>query len=213
MVARCGCRPGLRLPVLSGDSFLVCVGAKRLHRGCRSRRRQCRPAVQSTLSRRFPCVRARSGPPKGHTDRPRPAVIVIHGGGWIEGDKSSFDVQRTPGNIIDFAAAGFVAATVNYRLSREAPFPAGLHDCQAAVRWMRAHAREGVSPRPEPHRGVRKLSRRSSGPLAGTARALRAVSTNGADRFPRNRAGSRPSSATAVRSISLRSTRMGRSAR
>lgn len=80
--------------------------------------------------------------PKGHTDRPRPAVIVIHGGGWIEGDKSSFDVQRTPGNIIDFAAAGFVAASVNYRLSGEAPFPAGLHDCQAAVRWLRAHARE-----------------------------------------------------------------------
>jgi acetyl esterase/lipase len=80
--------------------------------------------------------------PKGRADRPRPAVVVIHGGGWIEGDKSSFDVQRTPGNIIDFAAAGFVAASVNYRLSGEAPFPAGLYDCQAAVRWLRAHARE-----------------------------------------------------------------------
>jgi acetyl esterase/lipase len=80
--------------------------------------------------------------PKGHSDRPRPAVIVIHGGGWIEGDKSSFDVQRTPGNIVDFAAAGFVAASVNYRLSGEAPFPAGLYDCQAAVRWLRAHASE-----------------------------------------------------------------------
>ncbi|HEX4072587.1 MAG TPA: alpha/beta hydrolase [Planctomycetaceae bacterium] len=80
--------------------------------------------------------------PKARADRPRPAVVVIHGGGWIEGDKSSFDVQRTPGNIIDFAAAGFVAASVNYRLSREAPFPAGLYDCQAAVRWLRAHAGE-----------------------------------------------------------------------
>jgi acetyl esterase/lipase len=80
--------------------------------------------------------------PKGHADRPRPAVVVIHGGGWIEGDKSSFDVQRTPGNIVDFAAAGFVAASVNYRLSGEAPFPAGLYDCQAAVRWLRGHARE-----------------------------------------------------------------------
>jgi acetyl esterase/lipase len=80
--------------------------------------------------------------PKGDTQQPRPAVVVIHGGGWIEGDKSSFDVQRTPGNIIDFAAAGFVAATINYRLSGEAPFPAGLYDCQAAVRWLRAHARD-----------------------------------------------------------------------
>jgi acetyl esterase/lipase len=80
--------------------------------------------------------------PKARADRSRPAVIVIHGGGWIEGDKSSFVSVRTPGNIIDFAAAGFVAAAVNYRLSREAPFPAGLHDCQAAVRWLRAHARD-----------------------------------------------------------------------
>jgi acetyl esterase/lipase len=80
--------------------------------------------------------------PKRDTSRPRPAIVVIHGGGWIEGDKSSFDVQRTPGNIVDFAAAGFVAASVNYRLSGEAPFPAGLHDCQAAVRWLRAHASE-----------------------------------------------------------------------
>lgn len=80
--------------------------------------------------------------PKGSSDRPRAAVVVIHGGGWIEGDKSSFVSRDTPGNIVDFAAAGFVAAAVNYRLSREAPFPAALHDCQAAVRWLRAHAAE-----------------------------------------------------------------------
>lgn len=79
---------------------------------------------------------------KEPASRPRPAVVVIHGGGWIEGDKSSFDVRRTPGNIVDFAAAGFVAASVNYRLSREAPFPAGLYDCQAAVRWLRRHAED-----------------------------------------------------------------------
>jgi acetyl esterase/lipase len=78
--------------------------------------------------------------PKGHADRPWPALVVIHGGGWIEGDKSSFVSPRTPGNILDFAAAGFVAAAVDYRLSREAPFPAGLYDCQAAVRWLRAHS-------------------------------------------------------------------------
>jgi acetyl esterase/lipase len=80
--------------------------------------------------------------PKGPPARPRPAVVVIHGGGWIEGDKSSFDVSTTPGNIVDFAAAGFVAAAVNYRLSREAEYPAGLHDCQAAIRWLRRHADE-----------------------------------------------------------------------
>jgi acetyl esterase/lipase len=79
---------------------------------------------------------------KRPADRLRPAVVVIHGGGWIEGDKSSFVVPRTPGNILEFAAAGFVAAAVNYRLSREAPYPAGLHDCQTAVRWLRLHAKD-----------------------------------------------------------------------
>jgi acetyl esterase/lipase len=80
--------------------------------------------------------------PKAGTNRPRPVVVVIHGGGWIEGDKSSFVVPQTPGNILEFAAAGFVAAAVNYRLSREAPYPAGLHDCQTAVRWLRQHAHD-----------------------------------------------------------------------
>lgn len=76
--------------------------------------------------------------------RPRPAIVVIHGGGWIEGDKSSFSTpsRPIPGNIIDFAKLGFVAVTINYRLAREAPFPAGLVDCQCAVRWLRAHAKE-----------------------------------------------------------------------
>jgi acetyl esterase/lipase len=76
--------------------------------------------------------------------KPRPGIVVIHGGGWLEGDKSSFTLRKygTPGNIEDFAALGFVAVTINYRLSGEAPFPAALEDCQCAVRWLRAHARD-----------------------------------------------------------------------
>jgi acetyl esterase/lipase len=76
--------------------------------------------------------------------KPRPAILVIHGGGWVEGDKSSFatTTNRVPGNIIDFAKLGFVGVGVNYRLSGEAPFPAGLDDCRCAVRWLRAHAAE-----------------------------------------------------------------------
>jgi acetyl esterase/lipase len=76
--------------------------------------------------------------------RPRPGIVIIHGGGWIEGDKSSFASREheVPGNIVDFAALGFVAATINYRLSGEAPFPAALEDCKTAVRWLRAHARD-----------------------------------------------------------------------
>jgi len=75
---------------------------------------------------------------------PSPGIVVIHGGGWIEGDKSSFasNEHGVPGNIEDFAAVGFVAVTINYRLSGDAPFPAALEDCKCAVRWLRAHANE-----------------------------------------------------------------------
>lgn len=73
-----------------------------------------------------------------------PAIVVIHGGGWLEGDKSSFSSldRAPPGNIIDFARLGFVAVTINYRLSGEARFPAALEDCQCAVRWLRSRADE-----------------------------------------------------------------------
>jgi acetyl esterase/lipase len=75
---------------------------------------------------------------------PRPGIVVIHGGGWLEGDKSSFASREhgVPGNIVDFAALGFVAVAINYRLSGEAPFPAALEDCKNAVRSLRAHARD-----------------------------------------------------------------------
>ncbi|MEX2285876.1 MAG: alpha/beta hydrolase [Planctomycetaceae bacterium] len=82
--------------------------------------------------------------PREKPNKPRAAIVVIHGGGWIEGDKSSFSVRekRMPGNIIDFARLGFVAVTINYRLSGEAAYPAALDDCRCAVRWLRAHADE-----------------------------------------------------------------------
>jgi acetyl esterase/lipase len=81
---------------------------------------------------------------KDYAGKPRPAIVIIHGGGWLEGDKSSFSTpnNRPPGNIIDFAQLGFVAMTINYRLSGQAPFPAALHDCKCAVRWLRANAKK-----------------------------------------------------------------------
>ncbi len=81
---------------------------------------------------------------KDNGGKPRPGIVVIHGGGWIEGDKSSFASRKhgVPGNIEDFAQLGFVAATINYRMSGEVPYPAALEDCQCAVRWLRAHAKD-----------------------------------------------------------------------
>jgi acetyl esterase/lipase len=67
----------------------------------------------------------------------RPAIVMIHGGGWIEGDKSSFDHY-----CIEYAQQGYFCATINYRLSSIAPFPAAVEDCKCAVRWLRAHAAE-----------------------------------------------------------------------
>ena len=71
----------------------------------------------------------------------RPTIVVIHGGGWVEGSRSSFSgVNRNqPGHIETFAAAGFVAVTIDYRMSREATWPAAWDDCRAAIDWLRDH--------------------------------------------------------------------------
>jgi len=62
-----------------------------------------------------------------------PLVVWIHGGGWEAGNKSD-----CPGML--FAEHGFVVASVEYRFSKAAVFPAQIYDCKAAVRYLRAHA-------------------------------------------------------------------------
>ena len=65
---------------------------------------------------------------------PVPLVIWIHGGAWQGGSK-----ERPKG--VPFLSRGYALASVNYRLSQNATFPAQLEDCKAAVRWLRANAR------------------------------------------------------------------------
>jgi acetyl esterase/lipase len=73
---------------------------------------------------------------------PIPVVIVIHGGAFAIGDKT--DEPRIVAAVND---AGWAAATINYRLSGEARFPAGVQDAEASVRWLRAHAAQyGLDP-------------------------------------------------------------------
>jgi acetyl esterase/lipase len=110
-----------------------------------------RPPSNVTIRRN---LRYREGPserwrldlaePSMPGEKARPVIVVIHGGGWLEGDKSSFTTRDfgVPGNIEDFAKLGFVAVTIKYRLSKVAPFPAALEDCKCAVRWLRAHAKD-----------------------------------------------------------------------
>lgn len=74
--------------------------------------------------------------------RDRPAVVIIHGGGWRMGDKQLFADQ---GNQL--AQRGFVAFSVNYRLAPANPYPAAVDDVEAAVEWVRKHAKDyGVDP-------------------------------------------------------------------
>ena len=66
---------------------------------------------------------------------PFPVVVWIHGGGWAGGDKRPCEAERE-------AARGYAVASINYRLSRTARFPAQIYDVKAAIRWLRAHATE-----------------------------------------------------------------------
>jgi acetyl esterase/lipase len=78
-------------------------------------------------------------PPKPK-ETPRPAIVFIHGGGWATGDArhaASFD--NFPATLAALAAKGYVVASVNYRLSGEAHYPAAVQDVKSALRWLRAH--------------------------------------------------------------------------
>lgn len=83
---------------------------------------------------------------KGHTRQkldlylPRegknlPLIINIHGGAFRGGSKEA-------GVPVDYLARGYAVASINYRLSQQAVFPAQIEDCKTAVRWLRAHATE-----------------------------------------------------------------------
>jgi len=73
--------------------------------------------------------------PKARPDGPRPVVIFVHGGGWLDG---SHRVNRPV--AMSLAKKGFAGIAVEYRLGREARFPAAVWDVKAAVRWVRKHA-------------------------------------------------------------------------
>ncbi len=65
----------------------------------------------------------------------RPAILLLHGGGWMNGDRS-----QLRGYGIQLARYGFVCVCSEYRLSGESAWPAQAHDVKAALRWLRANA-------------------------------------------------------------------------
>ncbi len=66
---------------------------------------------------------------------PFPVVLYVHGGAWLEGDRG----EAAP-IAPRLASRGYVVASIDYRLSGAARFPAQIQDAKAAVRWLRAHA-------------------------------------------------------------------------
>jgi acetyl esterase/lipase len=100
---------------------------------------------------------------------PHPAIVLYFGGGWQNG---------RPGICANLAQAlakrGYVCVVPQYRLSGEKPFPAAVHDCKAAIRWMRRNARRFKA---DPDR-IACLGGSAGGHLSGFMAA-----TNGIKRF------------------------------
>jgi acetyl esterase/lipase len=68
------------------------------------------------------------------SDHPLPVIVWVHGGAWKAGSKDNSPALR-------FLARGYAVASINYRYSTQATFPAQIEDCKAAVRWLRANAK------------------------------------------------------------------------
>ncbi len=75
--------------------------------------------------------------PANFGDKPRPALVIVHGGGWRGGSKSVDVYQKM---MVNYAQQGYVTVNINYRLIDEAEFPACIEDVKTGVRWLRAHA-------------------------------------------------------------------------
>ena len=69
------------------------------------------------------------------SDKPLPLIVWVHGGGWEAGDKAG-----NPAALL--LTQGYATASINYRYSKHAAFPAQLHDCKAAVRFLRDNAKK-----------------------------------------------------------------------
>ncbi|SVC03515.1 uncharacterized protein METZ01_LOCUS256369, partial [marine metagenome] len=77
-------------------------------------------------------------PIKSTTDKPFPVVVFIHGGGWRGGRKDG-GLNRIHGFL---KSGNYAGVSVGYRLSNEVKWPAQIHDCKAAIRWIRANAKK-----------------------------------------------------------------------
>jgi acetyl esterase/lipase len=76
--------------------------------------------------------------PKVASEKPLPVIAFIHGGGWRGGSKSG-----GIGAVMPFVATGnYFGVSIEYRFSNVAIWPAQIHDCKAAIRWIKANAKK-----------------------------------------------------------------------
>lgn len=113
---------------------------------------------------------------------PHPAILWLHGGRWGSGDKSQDDDLLT-----ELASDGFAVFSANYRLIKDAPYPAAVEDAETAVEWIRDNAADyDVDPARIGAVGVSSgaqlaglLATLGEGPLDTGARISAAVSLSG----------------------------------
>lgn len=104
-------------------------------------------AIETRLNRVFAVVGERRllmdlFIPRTASPTPRPSIVVVHGGGWLKGDKTKFRALA-----VRLAERGYVTAAIEYRLGYEAKFPAAIMDCNEATAFIRQNADEfGVDP-------------------------------------------------------------------
>ena len=68
---------------------------------------------------------------------PKPTLILIHGGGWVDGQK-----EKNVLYLLPYLSMGWAAINVEYRMARTARAPAAVEDCRCALRWAFYHAKE-----------------------------------------------------------------------
>lgn len=93
--------------------------------------------------------------PSGVSDQElRPGILIIHGGGWVKGDKGA---KREINIGTTLAKNGYVCASINYKLGKpksdtfahklNSGWPQNIHDCKTALRWMRKNSKQyGIDP-------------------------------------------------------------------
>ncbi|MGE0171093.1 alpha/beta hydrolase fold domain-containing protein, partial [Nocardioides sp.] len=77
-------------------------------------------------------------PKKPANDKPLPVIAFIHGGAWRAGDKKGGFTR-----LREFVESGhYAGVSIGYRLTDQATWPTQIHDCKAAIRWIRGNAKK-----------------------------------------------------------------------